>query len=98
MTDDSGRGEGAERSAARPVRLLKPPADESLGMPDHVRRDDDVAARGGSGRYGHNPGSGANQDDKGEKKDERGFVSRQGGGQSRVPGRKDKDAERHDRG
>lgn len=67
-------------------------------MPDHLRRDADRAAQGGSGRYSHRSGSGSNEADKGEKKDARGFVSRQGGDQSRTPGRKDKDGERHDRG
>jgi hypothetical protein len=71
---------------------LKPAQDESFGMPaSHPRRDDDLAARGGSGRYSHGSGSGSNQPDKGEKKDDRGFVSRQGGDQSRGEGRKDKD-------
>ena len=62
-------------------------------MPDHVRRDADRAAEGGSARYGRRSGSGSNESGTGEKKEERGFVSRQGGDQSRVPGRKDKDGE-----
>ena len=78
---------------------LQPGQDHSGRMPvSHPRRDDDLAARGGSGRYSHRSGSGSNESNKGEKKDARGFVSRQGGDQSRTPGRKDKDGERHDRG
>ena len=66
-------------------------------MSKHARRDAEAAAGGGSGRYGHRSGSGSNQPKKGEKKDDRGFVSRQGGDQSTTPGRTDKDAERKDR-
>jgi hypothetical protein len=67
-------------------------------MPDHLRRDADRAAQGGSARYGNTSGSGSNEASKAEKKDERGFVSRQGGAQSRTPGRKDKDGDRDHRG
>jgi hypothetical protein len=66
-------------------------------MSKHARRDDDLAARGGSGRYSHRSGSGSNQPNKGEKKDAHGFVSRQGGDQSKSPGRADKDGQRKDR-
>ena len=45
-------------------------------MLDHLRRDADRAAQGGSGRYSHRSGSGSNEANKGEKKDARGFVSR----------------------
>ena len=81
------------------MRRLKQAGADSFDMPaSHPRRDDDLAATGGSGRYSHRSGSGANQAHKGEKKDAHGFVSRQGGDQSRVPGRKDKDGSRADRG
>jgi hypothetical protein len=86
------------RVMAAGLRRVQAGRAESVAMPDHVRRDADQAADGGSGRYSHRSGSGGNDPRKAEKKDEHGFVSRQGGDQSRATGRKDKERQGHDRG
>jgi hypothetical protein len=54
-------------------------------MSNRGRRQPDEAARGGSARYGQphgSKGSGHQESKKPERKDERGFVSRQGGDQT----------------
>lgn len=56
----------------------------------HADRPED-AARGGSPRYGHPDGakgSGHQESKKPERKEERGFVSRQGGDQSKPEPRR----------
>ncbi|HET7726908.1 MAG TPA: hypothetical protein VFK54_06220 [Candidatus Limnocylindrales bacterium] len=46
----------------------------------------DAAARGGSSRYGRNPGSGSNEPKQHERKEQRpDWVPRQGGDQTRRP-------------
>lgn len=50
------------------------------------RETPDEAARGGSARHGTNSGSGSNEPKGHERKEQKGFVPRQGGDETRTGG------------